>query len=171
MPCVVVERGGFTSRLRHHEDGGLEQWVEAVGEPFSPVEVLGGGSIGCDWVILAGQAPRGLPARDHRRVLAEAGHRVCIDGQGLCRGDAPGPVRLLTFLLEAVGGVSILKLNPGRGRGGRGGGLAAEVAARAGERRRSSSRSVAMVRWVLRPTADALGFDRGRDLRRPHRRR
>jgi len=108
VPCVMVERDGFTSRLRHH-DHGLEQWVESVGEPFGRAEVLAAVG-GCDWVILGGQTAGDFPP-ETIAGLAEAGHRVCIDGQGLCRGDAPGPVRLRPFPPEAVGGASILKLN------------------------------------------------------------
>ncbi len=122
VPCVVVERGGFTSRLRHH-DGGVEQWVEAVGEPFAPDEVLAAVD-GCDWVILGGQTAGDFPP-ETIAGLAEAGHRVCIDGQGLCRGDAPGPVQLRPFPPDAIRGVSILKLNRAEAEAAAGG-LAAE---------------------------------------------
>jgi pfkB family carbohydrate kinase len=108
VPCVVVERGGFGSRLRHH-DGRVEQWVEAVGEPFAPADVLAAVD-GCEWVILGGQTAGDFPP-ETIAALAEAGHRVCIDGQGLCRGEAAGPVRLRPFPAEAIRGVSILKLN------------------------------------------------------------
>ena len=65
---------------------------------------------GCDWVILGGQTAGDFPP-ETIAGLAEAGHRVCIDGQGLCRGDAPGPVQLRPFPPDAIRGVSILKLN------------------------------------------------------------
>jgi pfkB family carbohydrate kinase len=105
---VVVERGGFGSRLHHH-DGGLEQRVEAVGEPFSARDLLAA-IADCRWVILGGQTGGDFPP-ETIAALAEAGHRVALDGQGLCRGDAPGPVRLRPFPPEAIRGVSILKLN------------------------------------------------------------
>jgi sugar/nucleoside kinase (ribokinase family) len=108
IPCVVVERGGFGSRLHHH-DGVVEQWVEAVGAPFAPEEVLAAVD-GCGWVILGGQTAGDFPP-ETIAGLAGAGHGVCLDGQGLCRGDAPGPVRLRPFPPEAIRGVSILKLN------------------------------------------------------------
>ena len=104
----MVERGGFGSRLHHH-DGVVEQWVEAVGEPFAPEDVLAAVD-GCEWVILGGQTAGDFPP-ETIAALAEAGHRVCLDGQGLCRGDAPGPVHLRPFPSEAIRGVSILKLN------------------------------------------------------------
>jgi hypothetical protein len=113
VPCVVIERGGFTSRLNHH-DGGVEQWVEAVGEPFAPEDVLAA-VVGCEWVILGGQTAGDFPPTTIE-ALATAGHRVCIDGQGLCRGDAPGPVRLRPFPPAAIPGVSILKLNGAEAR-------------------------------------------------------
>ena len=167
VPCVVVERGGFTSRLRHH-DGGVEQWVEAVGEPFAPDEVLAAVD-GCDWVILGGQTAGDFPP-ETIAGLAEAGHRVCIDGQGLCRGDAPGPVRLRPFPPDAIRGVSILKLNRAEAEAAAGG-LDCRVAARswsAGGRRharpRRRSRRDGRRRMALR-------FQQDRDLRRPHRRR
>ncbi len=108
VASVVVERGGFGSRLHHH-DGTLEQRVEAIGQPFAPDDLLAAVA-GCDWVILGGQTAGDFPPRTIA-ALADAGHRVALDGQGLCRGDAPGPVRLRPFPPEAVRGVSILKLN------------------------------------------------------------
>ena len=108
VACVVVERGGFGSRLHHH-DGAVEQWVEAVGEPFGPGDVLAALD-GCEWVILGGQTAGDFPP-ETIAALADAGHRVCLDGQGMCRGGTAGPVRLRPFPLQAIRGVSILKLN------------------------------------------------------------
>jgi sugar/nucleoside kinase (ribokinase family) len=108
VACVVVERGGFGSRLHHH-DGILEQRVEAVGLPFAASDLLPAVA-GCEWVILGGQTAGDFPP-ETIAALAEAGHRVALDGQGLCRGDAAGPVRLRPFPPEAIHGVSILKLN------------------------------------------------------------
>jgi pfkB family carbohydrate kinase len=105
---VVVERGGFGSRLHHHDDI-LEQRIEAVGEPFSPGDLLAAID-GCEWVILGGQTAGDFPP-ETIAALAGAGHRVALDGQGLCRGAAPGPVRLRPFPPAAIRGVSILKLN------------------------------------------------------------
>ena len=108
VPWVVVERGGFGSRLHHH-DGVVEQWVEAVGEPFGPGDVLAAVA-GCEWIILGGQTAGDFPP-ETIAALAGAGHRVAIDGQGLCRGSEAGPVRLRSFPAEAIHGVSVLKLN------------------------------------------------------------
>jgi len=108
VTCVVVERGGFGSRLHHH-DGVLEQRVEAVGEPFSAGDLLAA-LAGCRWVILGGQTAGDFPP-DTIAALAEAGHRIALDGQGLCRGADAGPVRLRPFPPAAIVGVSILKLN------------------------------------------------------------
>ncbi len=106
--CVVVERGGFRSRLHHH-DGILEQRVEAVGAPFAPADLLAAVAE-CEWVILGGQTAGDFPP-ETIAALAEAGHRVALDGQGLCRGEAAGPVRLRPFPRESIRGVSVLKLN------------------------------------------------------------
>jgi hypothetical protein len=108
VDCVVVERGGFGSRLHHH-DGVVDQWVEAVGEPFAPDDVLAALD-GCEWVILGGQTAGDFPP-ETISALAEAGHRVCLDGQGMCRGGTAGLVRLRPFPLHAIRGVSLLKLN------------------------------------------------------------
>jgi pfkB family carbohydrate kinase len=113
VPCVVIERDGFGSRLQHH-DGIVEQWVEAVGTPFAPDDVLAAAE-SCEWVILGGQTAGDFPPATIE-ALAAAGHRICIDGQGLCRGDAPGPVRLRPFPPAAIRGVSILKLNGAEAR-------------------------------------------------------
>src|SRR5207249_2250984 len=83
VDCAVVTRGGFGSRLHHHEDG-VEQWVEAVPEPFTTAEVLSGVA-GCEWLLLGGQTAGDFPPRTIAD-LAAAGHRLCLDGQGLCRG-------------------------------------------------------------------------------------
>jgi hypothetical protein len=108
VPCVTVERGGFGSRLHHH-DGLVEQVVAAVGEPFMPADVLAAVE-GCEWVILGGQTAGDFPP-ETIAALAGAGHRVALDGQGMCRGAGAGPVRLRPFPAEAIRGVSILKLN------------------------------------------------------------
>jgi hypothetical protein len=108
IACVVVERGGFGSRLHHH-DGILDQRVEAVGAPFAPGDLLAAVA-GCEWVILGGQTAGDFPP-ETIAGLADAGHRVALDGQGLCRGDVAGPVRLRPFPPDAIRGVSILKLN------------------------------------------------------------
>ena len=108
VACVVVERGGFGSRLHHH-DGVLEQRVESVGAPFSPDDLLAA-IADCRWVILGGQTAGDFPP-DTIAALADAGHRLALDGQGVCRGDLAGPVRLRPFPPQAIRGVSILKLN------------------------------------------------------------
>jgi sugar/nucleoside kinase (ribokinase family) len=66
-------------------------------------------------VILGGQTAGDFPPATIAG-LAAAGHRICIDGQGLCRGDGPGPVRLRPFPPAAIAGVSILKLNAAEAR-------------------------------------------------------
>jgi hypothetical protein len=128
VQCVMIERDGFTSRMHHH-DTGVEQWVESVGEPFAPEDVLAAVE-GCDWVILGGQTAGDFPPATIAG-LAAAGHRICIDGQGLCRGDGPGPVRLRPFPAAAIAGVSILKLNAAEAEAAAGS-LDAEALARLG---------------------------------------
>ena len=69
---------------------------------------------GCDWLHLGSQWRRDFPA-ETIAVLAGAGHRLCLDGQGPARGAEPGPVRLRPFPPESIAGVAILKLNRARG--------------------------------------------------------
>ena len=112
VDCTVVTRGGFGSRLVHHP-GGVEQWVESVAEPFTAAEVLAALD-GCRWLLLGGQTAGDFPP-ETIAALAAAGHDLCLDGQGLCRGTEPGPVRLRPFDPAAVRGVAILKLNRAEG--------------------------------------------------------
>jgi pfkB family carbohydrate kinase len=96
-----------------HRPGGLEQRLEAVGEPFTPAEVHGPMAPllrGCSFALLGAQSAGDFPP-ETIAAIAEAGPRVCLDAQGLTRGATRGPVRLRPFPLEAVRGVGILKLN------------------------------------------------------------
>jgi len=61
-------------------------------------------------VLLGGQAAGDFPASVLRQI-ADAGHRICLDGQGLTRGHDPGPVRLRSVSPESLAGVTALKVN------------------------------------------------------------
>ncbi len=65
---------------------------------------------GCDWVLLGGQTAGDFPV-ETIAVLAAAGHRICLDGQGLARGSRVGPVRLVAIAQRDVTGVTALKMN------------------------------------------------------------
>jgi hypothetical protein len=96
-----------------HGPDGLVQRLDSVGDPFTAEEVRGPMApllAGCRWVVLGAQSAGDFPP-DMIAALAEAGLRVCLDGQGLARGGAPGPVRLRSFPAQAVAGVHVLKLN------------------------------------------------------------
>jgi len=107
----VIETGHFDSRLSHR-DGRTAQELVSVPDPFAEDRVpeLLEQLRGCDWVLLGGQAAGDFPRPVLERI-AEAGHRICLDGQGLTRGPDPGPVRLRAVPQEAVAGVTALKLN------------------------------------------------------------
>jgi sugar/nucleoside kinase (ribokinase family) len=107
IPAVTVSRPGVVSRL-DHRDGATRQWIEAVGAPFTPEEVLPAVAA-CDWLLLSGQTAVDFPPA-LLAALAAAGHRVCLDAQGLARGPATGPVELRSFPADAVAGVAVLKL-------------------------------------------------------------
>jgi sugar/nucleoside kinase (ribokinase family) len=107
VDAVPVTHAGVVSRLDHRGDA-TRQWIEAVGPPFTAAEVIAAVG-GCDWLILSGQTAVDFPP-DLLAEVAAAGHRVCLDAQGLSRGGAAGPVRLRPFPREAVTGVAVLKL-------------------------------------------------------------
>ena len=107
VAVVTVSRPGVVSRL-DHRGGATRQWIEAVGTPFTPGEVLPAVA-GCDWLLLSGQTAVDFPP-DLLAALAAAGHRVCLDAQGLARGAGTGAVELRPFPADAVAGVGVLKL-------------------------------------------------------------
>ncbi len=122
--CVVVTRGAdpgdavvvpggpaYDSRLDHRQ--GTRQVLARFGLPFSPDDARAfvlPAVAGCDWLHLGSQGASDFPA-ETIAVLAGAGHRLCLDGQGPARGAEPGPVRLRPFPPESIAGVAILKLN------------------------------------------------------------
>jgi hypothetical protein len=109
--AVAIETGTLISRLRHTPDG-TEQEIATIPEPLTPdaARKLLPQLHGCAWVLLGGQTAGDFPA-ETLRVLAEGGLAVCLDGQGLARGSAPGPVRLGPIDPELLEGVTALKLN------------------------------------------------------------
>lgn len=86
------EAASATFRLRYR-DGMREVAIEALGEPWLPGDVdgwLGEALAGADWVH-AGALWRGeFPAETLARLAA--GRRVSLDGHGLVRPGAVGPV-------------------------------------------------------------------------------
>jgi sugar/nucleoside kinase (ribokinase family) len=109
-PCVI-ETGRFESRLSH-TDGRTSQELVAVPEPLSEDRVpeLLERLRGCEWVLLGGQSAGDFPP-SVLRLIADAGHRICLDGQGLARGPDPGPVQLGPVSQESVAAVTALKVN------------------------------------------------------------
>jgi sugar/nucleoside kinase (ribokinase family) len=122
--CVVVTRGAdpgdavvipggpaYDSRLDHRV--GTRQVLAAIGLPFGPHETrtLALPALrGCTWLHLGSQGGGDFPP-ETIALLRNAGHRLCLDGQGLARGPDPGPVRLRAVPAAALAGVEILKLN------------------------------------------------------------
>jgi sugar/nucleoside kinase (ribokinase family) len=122
--CVVVTRGAdpgdalvvpggpaYDSRLDHRR--GTTQVLARIGLPFSPTETVAlvlPAVRHCHWLQLGPQSAGEFPP-ETLALLAGAGHRLCLDGQGPARGPDPGPVTLRPFPPQAIVGVSILKLN------------------------------------------------------------
>ncbi|MGN6380946.1 MAG: PfkB family carbohydrate kinase [Gaiellales bacterium] len=108
LPSTVPVR----SVLMHHADG-LEQRLDAVGEPFTAEEVRGPMAAllaRCRWALLGAQSAGDFPP-ETIRALVDSGLRLCLDAQGLARGADAGPVVLRPFPASAVAGVTALKLN------------------------------------------------------------
>ncbi len=143
--CVVVTRGAdpgdavvvpggpaYESRLDHR--AGTRQVLARIGLPFTPDEVREHALPalrGCTWLHLGAQSAGEFPP-ETLAVLAAAGHRLCLDGQGPARGPDPGPVRLRPFPPSAIAGVSILKLNRLEAEAATGGRPAGEALLRLG---------------------------------------
>jgi sugar/nucleoside kinase (ribokinase family) len=113
---VAIETGTLVSRLRHTPDG-TEQELATVPDPLTPEAA---GELlprieGCAWVLLGGQTAGDFPV-ETLRLLADAGHHLCLDGQGLARGSKPGPVRLRPFPAALLDGVTALKMNEAEAR-------------------------------------------------------
>ena len=110
-PCAV-EIGSLDSLIAHGPDG-TRQEILSLPPPLTPsrlrdqvLPVLAG----CSWVLLGGQTAGDFPAATIAALVA-AGHRVCLDGQGLARGSRIGPVRLGAISQSDLTGVTALKVN------------------------------------------------------------
>jgi sugar/nucleoside kinase (ribokinase family) len=108
----VVETGSLRSLIEHGPSG-TRQEILSLPEPLTPerarreaVPALEG----CEWVLLGGQTAGDFPV-ETIAVLAAAGHRICLDGQGLARGNRIGPVQLGRLAQRDVAGVTALKIN------------------------------------------------------------
>jgi fructose-1-phosphate kinase PfkB-like protein len=109
--CVAIETGHLHSWVRHTHSA-TEQRLGAMPEPLDPerAHALLPRLAGCEWVLLGGQTGGDFPP-DTIQVLAAAGHRVLLDGQGLARGRRGGPVHLGPIDPASYAGVDVLKLN------------------------------------------------------------
>jgi sugar/nucleoside kinase (ribokinase family) len=108
---VAIETGTLRSRMEHGADGTAQQ-ILSLPPPLDPsraAELLDE-LAGCTWVLLGGQTAGDFPI-ETIALLAGAGHRLCLDGQGLSRGSALGSVRMGPIAQEALAGITALKLN------------------------------------------------------------
>jgi sugar/nucleoside kinase (ribokinase family) len=108
---VAIETGRLVSRLRHTASG-TEQEIVTVPEPLLPeaARALLPRLAGCRWVLLGGQTAGDFPT-ETVQVLVDAGHLLCLDGQGLARGADAGPVSLRAIPAASLAGVAALKVN------------------------------------------------------------
>lgn len=109
---IAIETGSLHS-LISHGPGGTDQQILTLPDPVTPErarDALVPALRGCAWVLLGGQTAGDFPP-ETIAVLVAAGHRLCLDGQGLSRGSRIGPVRMGAIEQHAVAGVAALKLN------------------------------------------------------------
>jgi sugar/nucleoside kinase (ribokinase family) len=95
-----------------HTAGGTRQQILSLPEPLGVdrTAALLPRLRGCEWVILGGQTGGDFPP-ESIALLAGAGHKICLDAQGLARGSRLGPVRLGPIDPGWIEGVTALKLN------------------------------------------------------------
>jgi hypothetical protein len=109
--AVAIETGSLVSHLDHTAEGTRQQ-ILSLPEPLGAdrAAALLPRLHGCEWVILGGQTAGDFPP-ESIALLAAAGHKICLDAQGLARGSRIGPVRLGAIDPRRVEGVTALKLN------------------------------------------------------------
>ena len=110
-PVVMETPGEVISRLRHTELG-TEQSLDRVADPVTPAWLAERlpQLEGCAWIVLGPQSAGDFPP-EVLRAVAATGIPSLLDCQGPSRGAEPGPVRLREFPLDAILGVTALKLN------------------------------------------------------------
>src|SRR6476619_6373171 len=108
---VPIETGSLVSYL-DHTTGDTRQSILSLPEPLDEdrTAALLPRLSGCEWVVLGGQTGGDFPP-ESIALLAGAGHKICLDAQGLARGSRIGPVHLGPIDLGWVEGVTALKLN------------------------------------------------------------
>jgi len=113
---VAIETGSLISRLEH-TPAGTRQQILSLPEPLDGerTRALLPQLEGCEWVLLGGQTGGDFPP-ESIALLAGAGHRICLDAQGLARGGHIGDVRLGPIDQSLIEGVTVLKLNVAESR-------------------------------------------------------
>jgi hypothetical protein len=113
---VVIETGSLISRLEHTPEGTRQQ-ILSLPEPLDAARTraLLPRLEGCEWVLLGGQTGGDFPP-ESIALMVGAGHRVCLDAQGLARGSHLGDVRLGPIDQGVIDGVTALKLNVAESR-------------------------------------------------------
>ena len=113
---VAIETGSLISRLEHTPDGTRQQ-ILSLPEPLDAerTRALLPQLEGCEWVLLGGQTGGDFPA-ESIALLAQAGHRLCLDAQGLARGAHLGEVQLGPIDQSQLDGVTAVKLNVAESR-------------------------------------------------------
>jgi hypothetical protein len=110
---VAIEGPTRSASRIWHQPGGTMQELTALAEPLQPDWVAKHALPrlrGCRWVLLGGQSAGDFPP-ETITLLADAGHLLLLDAQGLARGHRIGPLVFERFSLEAVRGLQALKLN------------------------------------------------------------
>jgi sugar/nucleoside kinase (ribokinase family) len=108
---VAIETGSLVSYL-DHTAGVTRQSILSLPDPLDidRTAALLPRLRGCEWVVLGGQTGGDFPP-ESIALLADAGHEICLDAQGLARGSRTGPVQLGPIDPGWVERVTALKLN------------------------------------------------------------
>lgn len=110
LPATVVAGGETTAfSFRYDRDGGRSMRVDAVGDPWQPAEAVAAAA-DARWAHVAPLLGTDFPD-ETLSALARGGRRILLDGQGLVRVAAVGPLELDPgFDPALLRHVSVLKL-------------------------------------------------------------
>lgn len=114
LPVTCTDASETTAFSFHYEGDRRVMAVDAVGDSWSAADVEGWAAAalaGCDWVLVGGvlRSHFASPALD---ALARGGRRLLLDGQGITRVAATGPLREDdAFDPALLRDLAVLKLN------------------------------------------------------------
>lgn len=109
LPTSWHESSTTTEYSFHYEGEKRIMWQDAVGDPWTPQQAVEAAA-GATWVNVCALVRSDFPSTT-LAALAERGHRLVIDAQGLVRTAALGPLVCDGDIGDALRHVTGLKLN------------------------------------------------------------